>query len=245
MSAKSVQEQEGNLSAARDRAAKGLEANIAFEEKELAARQSEQIKRQKEQEQAAKILTLFNLVGAYAQNGDKNALARGLVDFSLLEALGSGIQGFYEGTENVEQSLGSSAKTFSGIDAYLGVTDSGKMLRFDGKERIFNAAQNMALGYMSNDEAVTNALIGAQISDYNNPFNPVNQNLYEDHKEGLKSAVSKTILVNDNSEVVNELRNLNKRIASQPNFSYELEKVYKRLPDLIKTEVRNGFKKNY
>ena len=133
LSAKSVEEQEGNLSAARDRAAKGLEANIAFEEKELAARQSEQIKRQKEQEQAAKILTLFNLVGAYAQNGDKNALARGLVDFSLLEALGSGIQGFYEGTENVEQSLGSSAKTFSGIDAYLGVTDSGKMLRFDGK----------------------------------------------------------------------------------------------------------------
>jgi hypothetical protein len=101
----------------------------------------------------------------------------------------------------------------------------------------------MALGYMSNDEAVANALIGAQISDYNNPFNPVNQNLYEDHKEGLKSAVSNTILVNDNSEVVNELRNLNKRIASQPNFSYELEKVYKRLPDLIKTEVRNGLKR--
>ena len=243
LSAKNITEQEGNLSRARDRAEKGFESNIAFEEKELAKRQSEQLKRQKEQEQAAKVLTLFNLVGAYAQSGDKNALARGFVDFALLEAFGAGIQGFYEGTENVEASLGSGAKTFNGVDAYLGVTDSGKMLRFDGRERIFNAAQNMALGYMSNDEAVTNALIGSQISDYNDPFNPVNQNLYEKHKSNLKESIATTVIVNDNSQVVQELRSLNKRIASQASNQIDVEKIYRNIYGIIKTEVREGLKR--
>ena len=243
LSAKNVTEQEDNLSRARDRAEKGFESNIAFEEKELAKRQSEQLKRQKEQEQAAKILTLLNLVGAYAQSGDKNALARGFVDFALLEAFSSGIQGFYEGTENVEASLGSGAKMFSGVDAYLGVTNSGKMLRFDGQERIFNAAQNMALGYMSNDEAVTNALIGSQISDYNDPFNPVNQNLYEKHKSNLKESISTTVIVNDNSQVVQELRSLNKRIASQASNQIDVEKIYRNIYGIIKTEVREGLKR--
>lgn len=243
LSAKNVTEQEDNLSRARDRAERGFESNIAFEEKELAKRQSEQLKRQKEQEQAAKILTLLNLVGAYAQSGDKNALARGFVDFALLEAFSSGIQGFYEGTENVEASLGSGAKTFSGVDAYLGVTNSGKMLRFDGRERIFNAAQNMALGYMSNDEAVTNALIGSQISDYNDPFNPVNQNLYEKHKSNLKESIATTVVINDNSQVVQELRSLNKRIASQVNTQIDVEKIYKNVYGIIKTEVREGLKR--
>lgn len=243
LSAKNVTEQEDNLSRARDRAEKGFESNIAFEEKELAKRQSEQLKRQKEQEQAAKILTLLNLVGAYAQSGDKNALARGFVDFALLEAFSSGIQGFYEGTENVEASLGSGAKMFSGVDAYLGVTNSGKMLRFDGQERIFNAAQNMALGYMSNDEAVANALIGSQISDYNDPFNPVNQNLYEKHKSNLKESISTTVIVNDNSQVVQELRSLNKRIASQASNQIDVEKIYRNIYGIIKTEVREGLKR--
>ena len=59
LSKDSVDEQEGNLSRARDRAAKGLTANLAFEEQELSKRQLEQQQRQKEAETAAKILTLI------------------------------------------------------------------------------------------------------------------------------------------------------------------------------------------
>ena len=70
--------------------------------------------------------------------------------------------GFYEGTENVGKALGKSNATFAGKDGYLGFVGD-KQFRFDGDERILNPSQNAALGNMSNEDLVNNALLGAAI----------------------------------------------------------------------------------
>jgi len=245
LAAKNVETQEGNLERARDRASRGLEANIVKEEQLLAQKQAEQQRREKEAQQAAKLVTLFNLVSAYASNGDENALARGLVDFSLLEAFGAGIQGFYDGTENVEDSLGSSSKFFEGKrDSYLGITGSGKMLRFDGKERILNPAQNMALGSMSNDMLVENALLGSQLSDNYNPHSIAQMSAFDAQRASFEASMkSSKQAVNPNGKIEKHLANIERRLASQPNIGIEIEKVYGNVYDMIKTEVRTAMKK--
>jgi len=38
------------------------------------------------------------------------------------------------------------------LDNYLGLTNSGNLIRFDGAERIINPSQNKAIGDLSNDD---------------------------------------------------------------------------------------------
>ena len=228
---KAVEQQEANLSAARDRASKGLENNLAFEEKQLAERQSEQQKRQKEQEQAAKLLTLFNLVSAYAQNGDENALARGLVDFALLEALGASLGSFYEGTEDT-------GTVSNPLD-----NKGGRLAILHDNERVMTKAQNAVLGYMSNDDVVKNAVLGKQVSEGKNPFEMNNQPSYKQQAEDLGKAVNKTVVINDNQQVVAELAAIKRQLKKQPNIGVEIEKVYRNVYDIVKTETRNAMRK--
>jgi hypothetical protein len=219
LSEQRVEEQEGNLTRARERAAKGLSANLAFEEQELSKRQLEQQRKQKEAEQAAKILTLFNLVAAYASSGDKNALSRGLTDFFLLDTLASGLTGFYEGTENVNDGLGRGNSTFKGKDGFLG-NANGKNFRFDGDERILSAAQNALLGNMSNDDAVNYALIGSQMGDYFNPQSPLQTNPYNDQKQAFKQGVKQTNSAD--SQMARELSEIKNHLKKQPNYSAQI-----------------------
>lgn len=240
--ANNVEEQTKNLERAEERAQQGLESNIAFERKELAARQSERLQREKEAANAAKLTTLFNLVSAYAQGGDENALFRGLADFALLEAFGAGIQGFFEGTENVDRDIGTANKFFQGKrDAYLGVTNSGKLLRFDGQERIFNPSQNAMLGGMSNDEAVNNALIGSWVSDNFNPSSIMGNSFVGGQMAEFQRSVK--IESKKDDRLIQEVRGLKQAINNQPSSSVDMEKVYKNITDLVKREIKNAMQR--
>jgi len=228
LSEKTVDDQEGNLSRARDRAAKGLSANLAFEEKELATRQLEQQRRQKEAEQAARLLTLFNLVAAYAGSGDKNALARGLVDFSLLTALASGV-GLYEGSEDI-------GTTSNPLDS-----KGGRFYKLHDNERVVPKYLNKQLAGMSNDAMVHNALLGSQMGDYFDPMSPVLTNHYQAQKEAFKQGVKQQ--VNGNDEVVAAINKLEQRIAKQPNVGIAIEEVYENVYMMIKKESKSNLTK--
>lgn len=229
LSAKSVDQQEKNLERARDRAAQGLEADIVFEEQELAKRQAEQQRREKQAKQAAKILTLFNLVSAYAQSGDENALFRGLADFALLEAISGGLEGFFEGTEDT-------GTTNKALD-----NKGGRLAVLHDNERVVPKVQNMLLRGMSNDDLVKNALIGSHISDTLPSL--VQKNTFDIQKDEFIKATKATQISDTNALVVQELRQLNYRLAKQPNIGIEIQKVYENVYDIIKSEVKAGIKK--
>lgn len=202
----------------QERANLGLQNTLKFEQEELAKRQSEQLQAQRRQQQAAELLTLYNLVSAYAQSGDENALQRGLVDIAALKAV-SGLQGFYEGTENVEKSLGGQQAFNTKKDAFLGVTKSGKQFRFDGSERIVKGSHNAILGNMSNDDLIKNALVGQQIGDYM----PL---LDSKHFKEQSLAMTKGVVVqNNDSRLLDEMKKTRIAIERNANNSFEIEEI--------------------
>lgn len=136
--------------------------------------------------------------------------------------------GFYEGTEHVEKALGSSAKSFSGKDAYLGVTKSGKQFRFDGGERILNAADNKELGDMTNKELKRYALIGQGLM-LGDPLSSIGQRHTDQNKQVnvvLKErAIKKDSLQRENddlkrlnNELLKDNNSLLKLIAAKPTI---------------------------
>lgn len=210
-----VDEQEQNLAAARDRAANGLEANLAFEKQELAKRQLEQQQRQKEAEQAARLVTLFNLVAAYAQSGDTNALSRGLVDFALLTALSAG---FEEGGFTGSDSSNSTVKGLVHANEYVVTAKDTARFGLTGK---------------SGDE------FGEAMGDYFNPHSPTLQNLYNRQRDSFATATATKVVVDTNKAVVSEIQELRKDMKSQPNFSAELVKFKREVYGMVIKEMKN------
>jgi hypothetical protein len=102
-----VEQQAEAVDTQRQRAEQGLENTLAFEQQQLAQREAERIRAEQKAKQAAEFITLLNLVSSYAASGDTNALARGLVDFSLLKALETGFEeGGYTGDNGTSQVSG-------------------------------------------------------------------------------------------------------------------------------------------
>jgi hypothetical protein len=163
----------------------GKASNIALLQNELAIEKQERDKAEKDREEAAKAqfildtaLQSSNLItaisGLYSSLsglpfGIGVALATALTGvmigtFVASKASAASAAGFYEGTENVEKALGKQNARHNGKDGYRGKTKSGKIFDFDGGERIFSAADNLAIGDMTNAEARDNAILGAAIS---------------------------------------------------------------------------------
>lgn len=122
--------------------------------------------------------------------------------------------GFYEGTENVGKALGKSNATFAGKDGYLGFVGD-KQFRFDGDERILNPSQNAALGSMSNEDLVNNALLGAAIPSSSslaikntNLQRNINRNSRENKRQALanSSKAIKEAIIGQNSILREQLK---------------------------------------
>lgn len=226
MSEQRVDEQEENLSRARDRAAKGLKTNLAFEEQELVKRQAENQRRQKEAEQAARLLTLFNLVSAYAGSGDKNALARGFVDFSLLTALGAGL---YEGSEDI-------GKTSNPLDS-----KGGRLYKLHDNERVVPKYLNEQLAGMSNEDMTHNAILGSRMGDYFPAQTPLLTNPYQAQKEAFKQGVKQTD--SNSNEMIKELKAIKTHLSKQPNVGIMIEEVYDNVYAMIKKESKSNLTK--
>ena len=224
ISKENVDRQVDTLNKAREDSAKGYERNLAFEESELSKRQAEQQKKEKEAKQAASILALFNLVSAYAAGGDENALARGLLDWSLLTALDN----FYEGTEDT----GTSANPLD--------SKGGRLVVAHDNERIVPKYLNNQLKGMSNEELTQNAILGQQMGDYMPMQSPMIQLDYKAQQEAFNSSVKVT---QGNNEMVKELKAIKTHLANQPNVGLMLEQVYEDVYQLVKREQKSQLTK--
>jgi hypothetical protein len=147
-----VQDQESSLSIQEQRAKDGLSNTLAFEQKELdkaRLRQQQELERQaKQQEIIALVQAYYNQFQSLSSDPKTadTAAVKAFTNTLIAKSIAKGLTGFIEGTELVERDMQGS-KFSSGQDGYLA--------KFDGKERILNPAQNMALPKgMTNRELV-------------------------------------------------------------------------------------------
>ena len=108
-------------------------------EAQIRADKEKELQRQKTIEAG---LAAFKVFAAKTEAGDTNALGSTITDLTALSAFIASLQGFYEGTENIGQSLGK--PQLSGKD--------GHIVRVDGGERVIKTADNKKIGGLSNDK---------------------------------------------------------------------------------------------
>jgi len=147
-----VQDQENSLSIQEQRAKDGLSNTLAFEQQELdkaRLEQQQELERQaKQQEIIALVQAYYNQFQSLSSDPERadTAAIDAFTNTLLAKSIAKGLTGFIEGTELVERDM-SNNKFSSGQDGYIA--------KFDGKERILNPAQNMALPKgMTNKELV-------------------------------------------------------------------------------------------
>ena len=145
--------------------------------------------------------------------------------------------GFYEGTENVGKALGKNNATFTGKDGYLGFVGD-KQFRFDGDERILNPSQNAALGNMSNEALVNNALLGAAI--------PSSSSLAIKNTN-LQRNINRNSRENKRQALANSNKAIKEAINGQNSILREQLKAIQDIPEVAqigdnKTRIKKGNK---
>ena len=113
----------------------------AVQRQEIAKDQLAKEELRKKEAQQEWILAYVKAFQSSLDADDPNAAIKALSEVTLAKVIASSIAGFYEGTENVGESLGQPA--FKGRDGYL--------VRVDGSERVMTGAQNQMVGSLSND----------------------------------------------------------------------------------------------
>lgn len=151
-----IEKQESSLSIQEQRAKDGLSNTLAFEQQELdkarLAQQQELERQAKQQEIIALVQAYLNQFQELSKEDPDTAAFKAFTNTLLAKSVAKGLTGFIEGTELVERDMQGS-KFSSGQDGYLA--------KFDGKERILNPAQNMAL-----PKGMTNAELVQAAQDY-------------------------------------------------------------------------------
>ena len=122
---------------------------MKFEQEQLAQKELQRQQAEKRAQQAAEALALINLTVAAAQSGDQNAVQTGLVQFGVLKGLIAAIGSFYHGTEDT-------GTVSNPLDS-----NGGRFAILHNHERVMTAKQNKAVGDMTNEQLVENALLGA------------------------------------------------------------------------------------
>jgi len=165
-----VEDQADAVETQRQRAEQGLDNTLKFEQEQLAKREAEQIRAEQRAKQAAQLLALFNLVSAYAASGDENALARGLVDFGILQAFSAGFKdGGYTGD--------------AATDAISG--------HVHGQEYVVTAENTKKFGLVGK----TGDQFGEAMSDYFNQTSPLLNNNFGKQRSDFEGAIQ---VVNNN-----------------------------------------------
>jgi myosin heavy subunit len=204
-----VEQQAEAVETQRQRAEQGLENTLAFEQQQLAQREAERIRAEQKAKQAAEFITLLNLVSSYAASGDTNALARGLVDFSLLKALETGFEeGGYTGDNGKSQ--------ISGVvhgQEFVVTADDVKKYGLTGK---------------GGDE------FGEAMSDYF--YSPLQQNLYGSQADNFKKGMT---VVNRFTSLENEVREMRKAFQSMPQKDYDLLQMTDYFVEISKRVTQN------
>ena len=212
-----VEQQAEAVETQRERAEQGLTNTLKFEQEQLAKREADRIRAEQNAKNAAKILTLFNLVSAYAQSGDTNALQRGLVDFGLLTALESALRGFETGGYT-----GSDARN----DTVKGVVHAN--------EFVLTAEQTKKYG-LTNKSA---GEFGEAMSDYFNEQSPLLNDTYKQQNERFKSQLNVSKFT-DFSTLEAEVRAMRQTLQNQPKNDFDVERMTDYFVDIAKRVTKN------
>ena len=206
-----VEQQSEAVETQRERAEQGLSNTLKFEQEQLAQREAERIRAEKKAKQAAELVALFNLVSAYAASGDSNALARGLVDWSLLKALSEGYEeGGYTGS-------GSSNSDVAGVvhkNEYVVTADDVKRYGLTGR---------------------AGGDFGEAMSDYF--YSPLQRNMYLDQQgrfnDGLNSPA------NTFSRLENEVRAMRRAFEDMPKNDFDIMQMTDYFVEISKRVTSN------
>ncbi len=194
----------------RKRAEDGLSNTLKFEQEQLAQREAERVRAEKKAKQAAEFITLLNLVSSYAASGDSNALARGLVDFSLLKALEAGFEeGGYTGDNGKSQIAG----VVHGQE-FVVTADDVKKYGLAGK---------------------SGGDFGEAMSDYF--YSPLQQNLYNGQADNFKSGMSGR--PNDFARLEDEMRAMRRAFQSVPKNDFDILQMTDYFVDIAKRVTSN------
>lgn len=209
-----VEDQATAVETQRQRAEQGLSNTLAFEQEELAKREAERIRAEKAAKQAAELLTLFNLVSAYAASGDTNALAKGLVDFSILKALESGFEeGGYTGDNGKKQ--------IAGV--------------VHGQEYVVTAEDTKRFGLTGK----SGADFGEAMSDYF--YSPLQKNMYPEQSERFKKNVQNQY--NQVSRLENEVREMRRAFERMPKNDFDMVQLTDHFVEISKRVTQNRMSK--
>lgn len=218
---KGIDDREKAADRQRAIAEKGLQNTLAFEEEQKAklelAREQEKAKEVKRQ----KAISFLRLLAGYAEQDPNTALSKALVDIAIATA----VQGaFYEGTENVADSLGK--PVLAGKD--------GHIVRVDGSERIMTGEQNKMVGNMSNEDLATLAK-----SYHDGIYLPKYMMDSSVNTGSLAGNMANSAMLHQLMSVNKKLQGLEKVIANKKEQSVNLDNV----GNVIVSEVENGLRK--
>ena len=199
----------------RERAEKGLTNTLKFEQEERAKLEAQQIRAEKKKKETAEILALFNLVSAYAASGNSDALTKGLIDWSLLKALGEGFEdGGYTG-------LGSSNSDIKGL--------------VHANEYVVTAADTAKYGLIGKDGSA----FGEAMSDYF--YTPLHRNNYPDQNVKFKEGLNKSS--NTFNRLENEVKEMRKALENIPKNNYDLLQMTDYFVEISKRVTNNRMTK--
>jgi hypothetical protein len=206
-----VEQQADAVETQRQRAEAGLSNTLKFEQEQLAQREAERIRAEQKAKQAAEFITLLNLVSSYAASGDSNALARGLVDFSLLKALEAGFEeGGYTGDNGTSQ--------IAGV--------------VHGREFVVTADDVKKYGLIGK----SGSEFGEAMSDYF--YSPLQQNLYNGQANNFKKGMSGN-RSNDFARLEDEMRAMRQAFQSVPKNDFDIIQMTDYFVDIAKRVTSN------
>lgn len=216
-----VAKQSTQVDIQRQRAEDGLTNTLAFEQKAMADREKELIESQKRLARLEKIKALYTSYQSYAQTGDPSgALTKALKDFAIIETITAtfedgGIVGEGVRTDKNGITKGRRHNMRGGV---LALHEGGEGF-FSRKEVANMGADNF---YKLKEMAGTGN------------FDP---SMFKGQRNDLLSVLP----VQNNSELIGEVKELNRSVRNQPNHSYEIIGLVNGLKELVVKEKRGSF----
>ena len=221
-----------------ERAQNGLENNLAFEEKQLAEIEQKKIKAQKKQIQLDKIRTLYNAYSSASASGEKNAIAKVLKDFAILQGIESAVMSFGSGTGeqgNIKDVLDANSNgSKNGNSIQNGVVRGeshgkrgfGIPVLVEGNEGIWKGSTMAKFGkdnFVSLTKAIDTGAIGS------NFMQPQVNAIQIQQQSGV------------DSRLLNEMKATRQAIENKPEQIVDVEKVTRGVMDFI--DVRKSANK--
>lgn len=232
------EKQSGIVDRQIERAQQGLENNLAFEEQQLAELEQKKIKAQKKQIQLDKIRTLYNAYSSASASGEKNAIAKVLRDFSILQGLESAVMSFGAGTgekgdiKDVLDANSNGSKNGNSIQNGVFRGESHKKRGFgipilvEGNEGIWKGSTMSKFGkenFMALTKAIDTGAIGS------NFMQPQVNAIQIQQQNGV------------DSRLLNEIKATRQAIENKPEQVVDVEKVTRGVMDFI--DVRKSANK--